>query len=316
MRLASKPSWLSRWVRWALGGACLIAVVFLGIEHKDEFAPLFRQVSLLWVGVLIGLQVLWVGLGGLSFWSVARTLGNRVSAHQALGLSYIANAMNQLLPYRPGLAFRCLYLKHHTQMSLKDFSFITLLMLLAQIGLNAPWLFHPAHQAYELIIEQTPTWVGVGLVIMFVAIVGLLGFAMKSGFTWVAHYLEQFKRYWAQKPALILSLSLFVLTELMALATIALLFLALGHPIGMLDALFFAALRTLSLIIPVTPSNLGVLELVFATFTEILFGQFTLGVTVIVLWRVLQLLVAMTVGPAYCLLLLGRFFPKTPSIEA
>lgn len=279
-------------------------VGFMIFCYQDDFRHLFTQLRPSYLGWLIVLQILLIGLSGFPFYVLVKGFGTAIHWQHWVGLSFIANLLNQLIPYRPGVAFRYIYLKRHYNLSLRVYSFATLfyfmiLMLCGGLMVVVPGVHSP--------VATDP--ISLALLALFGAFV-CLGFLLlllrrRDSTTPKLVFMASIKRAIKRPNTLVLSLGGFLLLQGLTLASFWTIFHGLGNPIPFDQLVMLVGLVTLGLLFPITPGNLGVLELMLGGMTEALYGQFGLGFSAIMIFRIAQLLVALCFGSLFSFWLFG-----------
>lgn len=259
--------------------------------------------------LLIVLNIPYIALGGLAFDVLCRLYSIHLRWVDWFGLSFIANFMNQLVPYRPGMGFRYLYLHQHYKMRLTQFTFIMLgyfiIMLLSGIAFTASgWLI----PGLPVVFYKTLTIsliVAIGLVVILVLLKHL------------QHSLWKAIALYTNNPNILLTswLCLLVMHFLGALLLL-ISFKALAFSPPFLHCIFLTGLLSIAMIISVTPGNIGVLEMLLGTLTQIMYNDFTVGFSAMALFRASQWFTSLFLGTYFSIKLVGRIFPRlSPSIK-
>ncbi len=69
------------------------------------------------------------------------------------------------------------------------------------------------------------------------------------------------------------------------------------------------------MIFPITPGNIGVLETLVGTLTQMMYHDFSLGFSVTALFRATQWIPSIVLGTSFSLLLAGSFIPNLKNIR-
>lgn len=300
--------------------SCLLLILgfflgFLIFIHHEEFLNLSTQLQLPSLIALVLLQIPFIGLGGWPFKTLVTPLGYSLRWRDWFGLSFVANFINQILPYRPGLAFRYFYLKKNYGMTLSHFTVTMLLytwimLLCSSMMIIAPWLLRASLQRENIMVFTL--WGTFGLLgLMVVFVLGLL---------WIKHHKPHWirqKQVFAHLKSLVknpkilmMTVAGFILMQGCLILSFKLVFMALNHSVHWLDLVFIAGLFIWCLIVPITPGNIGLIEAFMGGLTQTLYGQFSLGFSAIVLWRIAQLGVGLLLGTGFSWLLIGQILPQ------
>ncbi len=303
---------LSRSFKWIVS---VLMLPFMGIiifTHQDDFIFLFKQLNPSLSIVIYLIQASIIAISGFPFYILMKMFGYDIRVKDWIGLSFIANLLNQLLPYRPGLAFRFIYLKKHYKILLKHYSFITLfyffilmstafiMVLLPQWFIELPPFFN--HQIVIMI-----TLVICSMLILGLAITLLSKYekAKQSEASW-SHMRLHISAMIRHPKTMLPTIFCFLVIQGLSILNFHVIFQALGIPIELSHTVIFVGIFTLGMLFPVTPGNIGLLEILLGGITEALYGQFSLGFSAILLYRAAQLLVGLTFGSLFCVLLLGH----------
>lgn len=305
---------VSNLLKWTLS---LLVIPFMGIilyHYQDDFLYLFSNLTLAPLALLITLQAFIIGLGGYPFKILMRCFGYTIGWQHWLGLSYVANLANQILPYRPGIALRYLVLRKHYQLPLKVYSFSTLfyfiiLMLCASLMMIIPWAFFDLPQSFD---EH--------LYLATIALASiLLGLGLLHGvIKWIhkrknapnlTQFTEQIKTVLKDIPTMAGCLIGFGLIQALIVISFLVIFTALGKPLALSHGFFIVGVATFGLMFPITPGNIGVLEALMGGLTQALYGNFGLGFSAVLLYRLAQFFIAMLLGTLFSYVLLGGLSP-------
>lgn len=307
---------LSKGFKWCVSLTALLFVGLMISVHQDDFKHLMTQLDWPTLVMLIGLQTGLIGLSGYPFYVLVGCFGTRVHWHHWVGLSFIANMLNQLIPYRPGIAFRYLYLKKHYNLSFKIYSFVTVFYFMMLIICSSLMVLFPAtlsdHNAFNdpMLVAS---WALFGAVICLGLVHTWFKKMSKSQdqtqkkLIWIA----SLKKILSHPKSMALSCTGFIILQLMTVMSFYLIFLGLGYPIPTSHLLVIVGLVTLGFLFPITPGNLGILEVMLGGLTESLYGQFGLGFSALLIFRIAQLSVALIFGSFFSYFLLGHL----PSIN-
>lgn len=281
----------------------LIGIVFTlvisGVFYFQGHAILdvFEKTQMNYAIYLILLNIPYVAANGLAFDCLCYIYGIRLRWLDWIGVSFIANFINQCLPYRPGMAFRFFYFRQHYHMTFVQFSFLMLLffsimLLCGLIFSGIGWMIIdiPKKQSeFFLIVSVT-----------FVGLVGLFWVFKKIGFSIVQQHMLP-----------VLS-SLIVLTVMHFLGACLFFtgFYALSYPVSFFDCVFMIGVLSVSSIFPITPANIGVSETLLGTLTQLLYNDFSIGFAVMTLCRASQWVISVMFGGGFSFILMGHFFPK------
>src|SRR5688572_4504356 len=105
----------------ALWGFILIIMAIFFRAYKSELIMALSHIQLQTFIIVMILQIPLLALGGYPFKLFCLPFKIDIKALDWVGLTYISNSLNHLLPYRPGLGVRYLYLRKHYQIQNSQF---------------------------------------------------------------------------------------------------------------------------------------------------------------------------------------------------
>jgi len=287
----------------------MLSVLLLGLTlyYAHDIIALTKKFSAGLLIYIVLLQIPLIGAGGLAFDCLAKPYGIQLKHKDWIGLSFIANLLNQFLPYRPGMGFRYWYLQRHYQLKGSQFIIIMLIYLALMVLMSGLFVF----VGWIFLRPLLPTAFNQLLIVS-----GICGIILI--FLWI--FLQK-NRTSQVTPLLRAPRSIIAAWGVMGIihGLSALIFykalLAVGAPVTWSACLFLVGICTLASIFPITPSNIGILESLAGTFSLLLYNDFALGFTAAVLYRTTQWVPALLLGSFFSFLLLGSAFPaKIPKL--
>lgn len=276
---------------------CALIVLFIWVFHRfeTEFKAAFSQLSWSHFLMLNFLQILIVGSGGLPFKTLCLPLNVNIRFKDWLGLSFAASLLNQALPYRPGLAFRFFYLKTHYQLSGSAFLAVTfayLILIVASAFVLGFLACLTSNLPTELEDKLLPT-LGVFSLIFMILI--FIKWWSKGRSITLPGTAELHKIL--QQPRHIISSSIWVIFALlMSSLLFYLIFNQIQTPLPFSQCVFLISLLSISMLVPITPGNLGIAETIIGSLTHFLYGDFTQGFMAVILFRLSQFTVSASLG--------------------
>ena len=307
---------MSKTLRGIITFISIIFVFFLVMMHKDEFGSLFQNTKPIPMLTLILLQIPLIALRGYPFKVLVSSLGYEIRIRDWAGLSFIANFLNLVLPYRPGMVFRYWYLKKHYRLPLSHFTRVSLFyfaLLIACSGLMVvfPLFWIPIPEVFLAPFYLFLEWLGLGVLLTGFTLIGL-GFLLKRLQVKAKskELLKSFAPFIKHPHHLLKTLTGFIILQGLTGLSFYVTFIGLNAPLSFIHCIFIVGFSTLFMIVPLTPGNFGLLETALGGLTQALFGNFSLGFSAILLFRIAQLLISTLLGSGFCLLLLGHFFPS------
>jgi uncharacterized membrane protein YbhN (UPF0104 family) len=306
-----------RWLGVLAVIIALVAAPYLLNQDPERYAPLLG----IGVGELAGLFcVTLVSYGVTSFasWHLLHLAGARVAWATNLALTCMANFLNYFGPAQPGLGAKAIYLKMTRKVRYSDFAVATginaiLMILMAGLlgSVIAAWRWgvhgEPLQQVLLLSLGLLLSLLVLPLVWRFLP---RLGESERPVLRFVGETLENFGRLWLLRRAIFAAALIVVAQYAISGLAVWLSYGVIGAPLDYSLALLIAALVSVSNIIPVTPNNVGVTELIIGLVSEISGIPFANGLLVGAILRVMHLLVAILSMPVASWWLVRRSTPE------
>ena len=259
-------------------------------------------------------HIVFILCGGLTFAKLCQAKRYNTHWHEWGGLAFFANFINQLLPYRPGILLRYIYLKRHYQMCIRDYLslnfFFFVLMLICGclfFVLGFIYLPVPIREKFSALHISTTFVVWSAAVICSTLIMMHFIITIVSN----RNLDAIFKRAKLLLSSKGLHGFLTMLAAHMALCiSFYSAFAALDIPIPLTEAIFISGTVSISMIFPITPGNVGVIESLVGMLTLWWYGDFGRGVAVCLLYRAV-LFISSSCG---CMLFFYLLADKIPSL--
>ncbi len=299
-------------------------IVGLIFYYGSDLYSIFNRVNWWIIGLLIFLQIPMIALGGFAFKILCTAFHIHLRWQDWAGLSFIANFLNQLLPYRPGVGFRYLYLRQNYKMKTTEFIYVMLVYLLLTLIISAlftiiGWLFGDIPNSFNQIT-----------LIALLLVITLCGFILwlktkplnspKSTSSippfQIIHKTLEAIHILIKNPVVLLgsSFSLILVNVITALIFYSI-FVAIGFALPFADCIFLVGIITIAMIFPITPGNIGVLETLVGTLTQMMYNDFSVGFSVTALFRASQWVPSIVLGTSFSLILAGSFIPNLKNIK-
>jgi uncharacterized membrane protein YbhN (UPF0104 family) len=282
-------------LKWLIYPILLCFFVWVYYRFQSEFKNVLYNLSWSNFSYLILLQIFIIGSGGFPFKILCLPLNIHIHWRDWFGLSFAASLLNQALPYRPGLAFRYVYLKSHYGLKGADFfavMFVYLILMLASALCLAFLACFSSDLPAALEGKLLPA---LGYFLVMILILMLIR-------AWSKHKnitlpgMHALQKIWHHPWQLIWSTLSILLALLAGSFAFYLIFSQLHSPLPIGQCIFLISLLSLSMLIPITPGNIGIAEAIIGTMTQILYGDFTQGFMAVLLFRLSQFTVATLVG--------------------
>jgi uncharacterized membrane protein YbhN (UPF0104 family) len=302
------------------------AVIGILLYNAREIFDIFKEISWWLILTLVLLQIPLIASGGLAFKILCKRFNIDLHWQDWVGLSFIANLVNHLLPYRPGVAFRYMFLQQRYQMKVMDYVYIMLIYGLLMLGISAGftligWLNSTIAHTFNKVI-----FISFGLFLFILLIIlGLKLIKFESGWfntkfknlgSDTFHKGMQAMKLLIDNPLILLgsALSLLML-NLITAVIFYLIFKAAGVSLPFTDCVFLVGIATIAMIFPITPGNIGVLETLIGTLTQMMYGNFSIGFSVTALFRATQWIPSIILGTSFSLVLIGSIIPSLKTLK-
>ncbi|MBS0289179.1 MAG: flippase-like domain-containing protein [Proteobacteria bacterium] len=294
------------------------------LYNGKDIIALFKKVNIVLIGISMLLQIPMIACGGLAFKILCTALGIEIRWQDWAGLSFIANFLNQLLPYRPGVGFRYLYMRQHYHMKTSQFFHVMFIYLLLTLLVSClftlfGWLMTDIPNNFNIMVLCALGF-SLGMIVAFILLKKqkfLINASMhKTQEQSLAAKLMHAFFTLINNPAALLGATLSLLcVNLFTAAIFYFVFMSTGSPLPLGDCFFLVGIVVLAMIIPITPGNIGVLETLVGTLTQALYHDFSLGFGVTALFRASQWLPSMLLGTGFSLFLVGSLIPKFKPLQ-
>jgi uncharacterized membrane protein YbhN (UPF0104 family) len=234
-------------------------------KHASDFT-IVTQVPLTRILALYGLFSVIIVLNGLYIRDVLLAFNIRLHTKEWLSLTVATSAINFILPFRGGAAFRALYLKSRYQLNFSDFlqtmsvMYIMHLFVYSSMGLLGMALLWHQGISYDVPLAV------LFAITAFISISSILwNVPVKQSMPVPLRQIVYILNGWiALQKKKFLSIRLIIYTIFYALVTLAiskLAFSVYGVDLSWGGAMFQAASQSIALLISFTPGALGIAEL-------------------------------------------------------
>ncbi|MEM7032858.1 MAG: lysylphosphatidylglycerol synthase transmembrane domain-containing protein [Chloroflexota bacterium] len=289
---------------WSL---IILAILFIGIgwylSRQAHLLAVLQQVSTGFILFLIGSRVLILMTNGLFLRAFVGKFNITLTPTEWVGIPIITSMFNYITPFSGGMVFRATYLKYRYGLPYAQFvmllsaNYLLNFWVVGLTGLTVLLLFIPSAAFY---------W---QLIFFFVAIIiglPILGFLPIARLPWENRWARSFNMVlegWREvrtDTVLLLKLVLYSLMNIVLSGlSVWIAYEALGLPISFPVATMIGLLAIFSLLINITPGNLGVQE-AFISLSSALFGAgVDEGLLISLLIRAATLACVFTLGPIF-----------------
>ena len=301
-------------IRYLLAAVLLGFTVAFLLRHPGIFDSI-REISLPALLALLALSMLILVVLGLQFRFTVSIFRLNLPAREWIGLTAINTMFNYYLPARGGLLVRGAYLKRKFNFPFSQYASLVAssqLLVLANaaalgmvtLGLSS---LHVRDEGFlRLLLIFLVIFAGSVLGYRLIPIAGNTEFA--SGPGWFKQLLRNFADgflCWKRQARAKLYFSLITLA-LMFLWSLRLFgcFLALSAPVGFNKIMLIQALLSASLVVSITPGNLGVKEGITAIISNLVSVDPSIAILASLLDRALAVLITFGMGLVFSHILL------------
>lgn len=293
----------------------LIVIAAMFYHYRIEILDVFSRVQWPYIGLLSLLHIPMIALGGLAFKFLCQPYHINLLWKHWAGLSFIANFINQLLPYRLGMGFRYIYMRQHFHMSNAQFLYVMLIYFVFTVVISAVcaligWLISDMPSNFNKLFYATCL---IGF--LFLSFIILLKRSRFKTTHMLGEVFKALQTLIADPKIFIFSFLALLGVNLLMTALFYICLLAINAPLPLPHCLFLVGILTGAMLFPLTPGNIGVLEALFGTLTQVIYHDFSMGFAAIALYRVSQWIPSIILGSSFSFVLLGSIIPsinKTP----
>lgn len=295
-----------------------VAIAWYLSSHRQALTAL-GNTSLAAIGCLVALRLLFLGASGLFLRAYASKFGIRLEPIEWFGLSVVTTMGNYIAPFVGGVVARAAYLKRRHALPYAQFatllasSYLITLWVIGAVGTLALLVFNIVVQFHWQVLA------------FFVTIVVAVS---------VPVLLLPFRLPWKNRAAKVVNTSLdgwaivksdwALLSKLVAYTLVNILLNAasfwvaydtLGSPVTFGAALLIGLLGSISILVRITPGNLGIQEAVLSLSSALIGAGADEGLLAALLIRAATLAPVFSLGPFFSLLLTRELATPQTTIE-
>jgi uncharacterized protein (TIRG00374 family) len=307
--LHDKPiqsSWQKRFLPWIVF-ALTLALLGLFLAGDNELASAFLRVRPISVALLFLIQCVFNAVSGLVLRELSLFFGVRLNSTEWYGLPAATTMGNYLTPASGGLVARAVYLKQRYGLPYPRF------LSLLSSGYLVNFLVISAVGFFIVISRHLQDAQFFALALFFLAVFTVILYLLHrpvpltDGEGRIKRFLRDVVSGWPlmkSKTGLIGKLILLSLANIvLGGSSLWLAFDALGYAVPGMDAVLVNLLQAFSLLISITPGNLGVQEGVVSLSTGLLGYGLGAGLLAALLIRAVTVLFILSHGPLFSYLL-------------
>ena len=292
----------------------LLSLVALALYYLFNNFHEFKQLSLKNIYLLLPIVIIFLinyFFTGLSTIYIMKPVNLNLKFWESFQLSIITGFYNLITPFRGGMAVRALYLKKKHNFPYVDFistlaaSYILIFLTASFIGLISTYIIYKTTNIFNWIIFLI-------FLISFLLMTLIIIFSprISESQNYIINKISRIMNGWhliKNNKKIIFSIIIFSLLQLLISSYMLYLqFKVFGIDIPFISAVFITSITSLSILISITPANLGIQEAITV------FSALTLGISpaqslsAALLGRVIQMIVLFILGPIFSYVLFRR----------
>lgn len=293
----------------------LLAIVIIStgavyIYFNREQLIILKDIKKEDIVILVLLNFIFLYATGYTFKLLIRTMNINLSFIETIGLSVLTNFANYLGPIRPGAALKAVYLKHT-----KGFLYANFASVLVASSFLGIFMRGACGLIILLLLKQhaieTPAFLYV--ICIFLTILPIIPFLYKiprikktnSKISKIFHStIDGLEVIQSKKNDLIFISSTFIVQFFLSACITVITFNSLGVQLTFLTALFIGIFTSIANLLTITPSNLGIQEIVSAYIFTIAGFDFTTGIIGASIGRIINIIVIFSLSPIFSYYLL------------
>ncbi|MDP1728798.1 MAG: lysylphosphatidylglycerol synthase transmembrane domain-containing protein [archaeon] len=294
-------------VKKLLSYSLLAIILLLFIRYIYGHLADFKQIALvnpLWLIPLIALFLMNYYLIGIQTNILIEPLGVKLRKMETFMLSIITGFYNLITPAKGGMLVRAAYLKKKHKFTYTNFlaslagMYVLTFFIASLFGLLSLFFIHQTTESFNWIILSV--FLGVFFPLLFIILFSPNFPETKNKFI---NKFIKVANGWnlIRKNKKVVSICIFVtlITLLIGAFSIIISYHIFGINISFVSALFLACIGSLSLLVQLTPGNLGVGEAI-AVFSALVIGITPAqSLPVAILGRIVQMIVLFILGPIF-----------------
>lgn len=279
-------------------------VIWWVATNGKSFLLLLTRLDPSWAKYPLAGMLLFFAMNGYAFQCLARAAGAPMRLWEWLGITFVANMMSYLLPFRAGAAVKVAYLNRAHGMGIARGSTIVLadnVVFISSAGLCGLLLYGLSSLFGHPLPPGLAALLGIaGLVALFPLIPlpappkgwGFLGQVLRSAHETWGILQKGRRRLWT---CFMSRVGGHLLGGVMVWTALR----SFGRGIPAAEALALSLLTALTNLIAITPNNVGVQEVVLGYLTRLAGGSMAEGVLAGALLRIAHVAVSLTMGPLF-----------------
>jgi uncharacterized membrane protein YbhN (UPF0104 family) len=286
-----------------LSTTILIIIGFFLIIYIKNNLSSFSQLKFvdpINIFLLIGLFLIFLYFNSIVLKTLMKPFNINIKNSEAFGLATITNFYNLITPFRGGAAVRAIYLKKK-----HNFPYVHFLATLSAIYVLVFLISSLIGIFSMLTLQEKNTPILLALSILFIFLLSIIIFSPKikeNSNKWLNRFIKVVNGWNLIKnnnKIIIVTLLISTLQIFITALNNLIAYQIFGIEITLAKALFIAAIYNLSIIIAITPGNLGIGDAINVFTANIIGIPLTEAIAATILLRAVNLAIIFILGPIY-----------------
>jgi uncharacterized protein (TIRG00374 family) len=281
--------------------------------HLNEFRDLLKiaanSENIILLIIMIGYVILFWYSNGLQLDNLMRPFKINLKLRESFGLSIITGLYNLITPFRGGAAVRAIYLKHKYNFSYAYFittlsaSYILIFLTGSVVGLISIFLVYTQQKIFNPIIFIFMTSILV-IVISFLMISPKFKKSHNKILNQILKITNGWKTIRKNKKVLYNTIILALIQLILSAINIWTSYRIFEVELNISQAIFISAVYSISMILAITPGNLGIGDAIGIYSATVIGITLTQSLSATILQRAISFLVLFILGPIFSYILL------------
>jgi uncharacterized protein (TIRG00374 family) len=277
-------------------------------NHLSDFTAL-KLINPLWLIPLFVLFLFNSWTNGLIVKYLAEPFKIKLSFKEHFGLSIITSFYNMITPFRGGLAAKAVYLKQKHNFKYTDYLatvaglYVINFFIGSVIGLIGLWIIYAKYQIFNWVVFL----IFIGFAIPLLGIIIFSPHFPETKYKWLNQFIRVMNGWnIIRKNKKIIALSSIVIIIQILVSSLSTLisYSLFDVHLSFVKALFLTSIGTLSILIQITPSGLGINEAI-AIFSGLIIGITPAQALIVsILGRIIGMVTIFILGPIFSYILL------------
>ena len=294
----------NRWFGRTLLILLICGMFFLILKNPNQFIILLK-INIIELATLLGINLLFFLITSTTSWYLLSALGASIPWSTNMAITFLANFLNYFGPAQPGTGAKAMYLKIAHNIRYTDFAIMTgtnaLIMLLVSglMGCTVVGWKWFAEGLYLTELGSLSLMMTLSVLILPLVWRFLPRFRnnQRKWIQAIGNTIDGIARLWADRGAIVAAVGLVAAQYMVAGIVLWLSYRVIGFHIEYSIALLISAFLSVANIVPLTPNNIGVFELVMGAATHLSGADFSTGLIAAGIMRIFHLTICVLAVP-------------------